>query len=178
MCYIRVRIQFLYGENKWEFYFWKLTVVLLSGLRLFFWAVRQPISGIISYGQCSCVICSFVVLKYSLSWWDDRESLQCSSVCTACDSDSHKLICPKVCHVWSYSDKETDNFNATSLPLSLSGVLSTILVVLSMIIMLWLYIWLYIASNLNQVPTHYGHVIMCQNAVYWFSATKVEYCGC
>lgn len=73
---------------------------------------------------------------------------------------------------------ETDNFNATSLPLSLSGVLSTILVVLSMIIMLWLYIWLYIASNLNQVPTHYGHVIMCQNAVYWFSATKVEYCGC
>lgn len=69
---------------------------------------------------------------------------------------------------------ETDNFNATSLPLSLSGVMSTILVVLSMIIMPWLYIWLHIASNLNQVPTHYGHVIMCQKAVNWFSANIVD----
>ncbi len=55
---------------------------------------------------------------------------------------------------------ETDKFNAMSLPLSLSGVMSMILVVLSMIIMLWLYI----ASNLNQVLTHYGHVIVPTNS--------------
>lgn len=67
---------------------------------------------------------------------------------------------------------ETDNFNATSLPLSLSGVMSMILVVLSMIIMLWLYIWIYIASNLNQVPTHYGHVIMCQKKFPGFELQK------
>ncbi len=59
---------------------------------------------------------------------------------------------------------ETDNLNAMSLPLSLSGVMLMILVVLSMIIMLWIYI----ASHLNQVLTHYGHVIMCQKTVSWF----------
>lgn len=135
------------------------------------WGVSQPISGIISWS---------VYLWSSIPWTGETTENQfgfCLFVQPVIQTHTNPSV-PKS-DTFGHTVIETDkHFNATSLPLSLSGVLSTILVVLSMIIMLWLYIWLYIASHLNQVSPQYGHVIMCQNAVYWFSATKVDYCGC
>lgn len=151
------------------FYLWELAVVLWK------WALLVYFLSCQSANKWDHFIWS--VLVWSVHLWS------CSSITWAGEmTENHfsvRVFVQPVIQTLTHSSVlksdmfghtviETDNFNAMSLPLSLSGVMSMILVVLSMIIMLWLYIWIYIASNLNQVPTHYGHVIMCQITVSWF----------